>query len=86
MNDKHSRKLEQSREEGRRVLRRLRLSPIEQRWVEREAEEFVSSTTRTLSERLEAGVSFKAIPAVFAYALAVVNARYRPESENAAES
>jgi hypothetical protein len=86
MNDEHRRKLERSREKGREILNRLRLSPKERLWVEREAERLVSSTTKTLSERLEPGVSFKAIPAVFAYALAVVNARYRPENEQTIET
>jgi hypothetical protein len=86
MNDKHLRKLEQSRADGREILNRLRLSPKERLWVEREAEQLVSSITKTLSERLEAGVSFKAIPAVFAYALAVVNSRYKPENEKTIEA
>jgi hypothetical protein len=77
MDEEPAGNLEQSREAGREVLNLLPLSPDERLWVEREAEELVSSSTRTLSERLKQGVSFKAIPAVFAYALAVVNARYR---------
>lgn len=80
MAEEQVRTLDQSRIRGQELLDRLKLSPQDRQWAEKHGDELLRLYLRRLSERLEGGVSFRAIPAVFAYAQAVVDAIYEKRS------
>ena len=48
--------------------------------VERLGEELILDWSKTLSERLQEDTGFTAIPAIFAYALAVMEQIHRPSA------
>lgn len=72
--------LDQSRVRGQKLLDELKLSPKDRQWAEQQGDELIRLFLRSLSEQVEGGISFRAIPAVFAYAEAVIEAIYEKRS------
>lgn len=75
----------QARLKAREAIGRFSLSPAEREWVERLGEELILDWSKTLSERLQEDIGFSAIPAIFAYALTVMEQTHR-SSATAADS
>lgn len=72
MQDEHDRSAALLKLRGRAALDSLNLTQEDRDWAERMADELIAEWSRILSERLDKGISFRAIPAVFTYALAVM--------------
>ena len=73
--------LRQARSKAREATDRFGLSAEERQWVEKLGEELILDWSRSLSERLDDGIGFAAIPAIFAYALAVMEQIHCPPPE-----
>ncbi|HSZ54757.1 MAG TPA: hypothetical protein VK797_03805 [Tepidisphaeraceae bacterium] len=80
MPEQSARNLDLSRIKGQKLLDQLQLSAKDREWAQKHGEELICLFLRDLSERLEPGISFRAIPAVFAYARAVIEAGYETPS------
>jgi hypothetical protein len=77
MTKKHPSILNDSKAKGEIALDKYDLTPLERAWARRCGEELIARWTKGLSKRLKPGISFKAVPAVFAYGLAVMKFRHR---------
>ena len=79
--DEFLEQLRQARRKAKEAIGRFDLSPEERQWVEKLGEELIIDWSRSISERLDDQVGFRAIPAVFAYALSVMEDTHCPQPD-----